>query len=165
MYYPPGIYHEGWKQGLFMEKFMSENFQKQVMAFLDGMTSSVAIILFTSKVQSCDYCLEAQQLLTELSELSSKLSFTMVDLEENPEMANRYHIDKVPGIVIARIVGDNIVDFGVKYYGIPAGHEFGAFVNSILLVSSGETKLSLETRDFLVKLKEPVHLMVFSTPT
>ena len=50
-------------------------------------------------------------------------------------------------------------------YGLPSGYEFGALVDAILDVSSGDSGLSAPTREALAAVSGPVHLQVFSTPT
>ncbi|WP_345325495.1 hypothetical protein [Candidatus Villigracilis proximus] len=80
-------------------------------------------------------------------------------------MAHKFNVDKVPAIVIAARDGDEIIDLGVQYSGIPAGHEFGTLINDIVLVSGRDSGLSEEVRAFLKNLEKPLHLQVFVTPT
>jgi hypothetical protein len=44
------------------------------------------------------------------------------DLDANPPEATQYHVDKAPAIVV---LGDETGrrDFGIRFYGSPAGHE------------------------------------------
>ena len=56
-------------------------------------------------------------------------------------------------------------DYGVRYYGFPFGHEFPAFIDDIVDVSTGESGLSANTQERLSSLAAPIHLRVFSTPT
>jgi alkyl hydroperoxide reductase subunit AhpF len=67
--------------------------------------------------------------------------------------------------VIAAKDGDQIVNYGIQYVGIPSGHEFGVLINDILLVSGRDLGLSEAARDFLKHLEKPLHLQVFVTPT
>ena len=80
-------------------------------------------------------------------------------------IARQFNIDKAPGIVIAAKNGNQILDFGVQYSGIPSGHEFGTLINDILLVSGRDSGLSPQVRDYLKKLDKPLHMQVFVTPT
>jgi glutaredoxin-like protein len=56
-------------------------------------------------------------------------------------------------------------DRGIKYYGIPSGYEFVTILEAIKMVSSGQSGLSKQTKDFLKGLKQPINLKVFVTPT
>jgi len=64
--------------------------------------------------------------------------------------------------VFARADGS---DTGVRFYGIPAGYEFGTLIDDIVDVSRGTGGLSPETEAYLKSLDTDVHLQVFVTPT
>ena len=53
----------------------------------------------------------------------------------------------------------------MRFYGTPAGYEFGSLVDGILDVSRGSSLLSEQTRTALATLDRDVRLRVFSTPT
>jgi alkyl hydroperoxide reductase subunit AhpF len=61
-------------------------------------------------------------------------------------LAQQYSVDKAPGIVIAAQDGNTTTDYGIRYAGIPAGHEFSALINDLLLVSGRDSRLSESTR-------------------
>ena len=148
-----------------MEKFLNEVIQKQVMDVFAVLENPVAIIFFNSKVQQCEYCIDTEQLLTEVVDLSDKLTLKVYDLEDDALLANEFHVDKAPGFVIAGQEGEQVVDYGIRFYGIPAGSEFGSLISALLLVSKRQSDLNEQTRAFLSGLTKPVHLMVFATPT
>ncbi len=55
---------------------------------------------------------------------------------------------------------------GVRYLGIPSGHEFGALIETIRVLSvEVPPELSDETRLWLITLDRDLHLEVFVTPT
>jgi len=147
-----------------MEEFLDEGLKKQVRQVFKDMQEAVTLLCFTSAAK-CEYCEETVQLLTEVVALSDLLALEVHDLDQEGELANQYHVDKAPGIVIAGGRQKEIIDFGIRYYGVPAGSEFGALINDLVTVSKRKSGLNEETRAFLDALKEPVHLMVFSTPT
>jgi len=148
-----------------MEKFLNEVIQKQVMDVFAVLENPVAIIYFNSKVEQCEYCIDTEQLLTEVVDLSEKLTLKVYDLEDDALLANEFHVDKTPGFVIAGQEGEQVVDYGIRFYGIPAGSEFGSLISALLLVSKRQSDLNEQTRAFLSGLTKPVHLMVFATPT
>jgi len=77
--------------------------------------------------------------------------------------------EKVEGLGIARIPAVAVMgaekDYGIRFYGVPSGYEFGSLVDAIVDVGSGDSGLSDETRTALGRIERPVHLQVFSTPT
>ncbi len=149
-----------------MEKMLNQDVQEQVIEFFKGLEYDVEILFFSSQDTAvCQYCAETRQLLEEVTALSDKLSLKVYDLDENKNLAALYKVDSVPTFVIAGKNGQEIVDYGVRYKGIPAGHEFTSVVNSILSVSKRSSGLSQSTKDYLKTLTSPVHLQVFVTPT
>jgi glutaredoxin-like protein len=57
------------------------------------------------------------------------------------------------------------MDYGVRFAGIPSGHEFSSLIEGLILVSGRDSGLSGEIRKQLRGLKNPVLLQVFVTPT
>ena len=86
-------------------------------------------------------------------------------MEADPEVAENYNVSLTPGLVIAAESDDGPVDYGIRYAGIPSGHEFSSLIQDLLLVSGRDSGLNEQTREFLANLKEPVYLQVFVTPT
>jgi alkyl hydroperoxide reductase subunit AhpF len=147
-----------------MEKLLNEQVISQVKQAFVQMKEPVQLLLFTSR-ENCDYCTEVHQLLEELAAVEEKIGVTTYDLQDNADVAAQFNVDKSPVIVIAAKDGDQIVNYGVQYAGIPSGHEFGVLINDILLVSGRDSGLSEAVRDFLKHLEKPLHLQVFVTPT
>jgi glutaredoxin-like protein len=122
-------------------------------------------VLFFGKQTDCEYCNETLQLTQEVVALSDKLSLDVYDLDKNAQLAAQYNVDKAPALVLVGKDGDQVVDYGIRFFGIPSGHEFSSLIHSLILVSGRDSGLSLQTRQMLSALKKPVHLQVFVTPT
>ena len=123
------------------------------------MTNPVKLINFTQEYE-CQYCAITRELLTEVSELSDKISLEVYDFQKDKEKVQQYKIDKIPAVVI-----ENTKDYGIRYFGIPAGYEFSSLIEDILDVSKGSTELSAESKNQLKQLTKPIHIQVFVTPT
>jgi len=108
----------------------------------------------------CLYCEQTVALVREVAGLSDKLSVEVVNFYVDKAKVEEYGIARIPAVAI---VGEK--DYGVRYYGIPAGFEFRAFIEDIVDVSKGTTDLSEETLEQLARLDAPVHIQVFVTPT
>lgn len=147
-----------------MEKLLDDQVIKQIRASFAELKEPVEILFFGSK-DRCDYCAETRQLLEEVSALSDKLELQVFDLQDDAEMAAKFHVTESPAIVVAARDGAEVRDLGIQFLGIPSGHEFSTLVTDILLVSRRETTLSEKTREFLRKLETPLQLQVFVTPS
>lgn len=146
------------------ERLLNEEIVGQVQQAFQQLDQPVEVLFFGQKT-NCDYCDDTYQLLQEVTGLSPKLTLQKYDLDDHAELARQYHVDKAPAIVITGRDGDQLKDFGVRFYGIPAGHEFSTLIHDLILVSGRDSGLEPETREWLKGLKKPVHLQVFVTPT
>lgn len=147
-----------------MTKLLNEAIEKQIGEIFTKLKHPVHIILFGSQ-DSSNETSEIRQLIEEVAALSQKLSLEFHDIHSDAEIALRYHVTQVPALVIAARDGDKLTDFGIRLLGVPAGHDFSAFIHDLLLVSSRDSGLSADTREFLKTIDKPVHLQVFVTPT
>ncbi len=147
-----------------MEKILDESVVGQIRQALAELEQPVAMLFFGSQ-DNCEYCDSTRQLLEELAETHEQLSLQVYDLDRDDETAARFHVDKAPSVVIAAKDGDDIIDYGIQFSGIPSGHEFSTLISDILMVSKRDSGLSPKTREYLRDLKQPVLLQVFVTPT
>lgn len=77
-------------------------------------------------------------------------------------MADKYGVDKIPAIVV---LGENDKDYGIRFFGVPAGYEFSSLLEAIKIASSGDSGLSPEAREAVGNIKNQVHIQVFVTLT
>ncbi len=149
-----------------MTNLLDDSIKKQVQEVFGQLPNPVEILFFGSSDKGrCPYCADTQQLLEEVSALSDSLHLQVFDIEKDAALAQQYKVDGIPAFVLAGREGDEIIDYHIRYKGIPAGHEFSSLINDLVLVSRRESNLSEETRKFLHELNQPVHLQVFVTPT
>ncbi len=147
-----------------MPKFITDEMARQVKEVFQDLTNPVRIAFFTRETD-CQYCPETRQLLEETAALSDNLSLEVYDFDDDASLAKQYHIDKVPGFVLLVKNGDQWIDHGVRFAGIPSGHEFTSLINDLVLVSNGDSALGEAAREFLSTIKSPLLLQVFTTPT
>ena len=148
-----------------MEKFLSEDLVTQISKLFENLNNPVQLYLFVSN-ERLEVCEPTRQLLEELLPLSDLLSLGIHDLDEEPDLAEFYKVQgKAPAIVIAARNGEQVLDYGIRYLGIPSGHEFSTLIQDLLLVSSRDSGLSNQLRNHIKALTKPLHLQVFVTPT
>jgi alkyl hydroperoxide reductase subunit AhpF len=145
-------------------KLLSDDVTAQVRQVFSQLIEPVEVLFFGSK-DSCEACDDTLQLVSELTDLDEKLSLSVYDVQIDRDVAQRYRVDKTPGLVITGRDGDRLTDYGIRFAGIPSGHEFSSLVHDLLLVSSRDSGLSDQTRAFLKGISKPVLLQVFVTPT
>ncbi len=110
--------------------------------------------------EPCRYCKETEELLTELGALTDRLSLRVHDVDEEPDVAREFGIFDVPAFAVS---GER--DYGIRFFGIPAGMEFMPVIDAVIDASTGDSGLSAASRKELEKLRGPVTIKVFVTPT
>jgi glutaredoxin-like protein len=139
--------------------FLNDKEKKEIKEKFKSLENKVQLIHFTQELD-CQYCTETLNLLEELSSLSSKIDLVTFNFQIEKEMAEKFNVDKVPATIVM-----GAKDYGICYYGIPSGYEFSSLIEDILDVSKENSGLKTETKELLAKIKSPMHLQVFVTPT
>ena len=104
---------------------------------------------------------QVKRLLEEVAALEPRIVVESYNFVLDTAKVEELGMRRTPGIAI---MGEG-KDYGVRFYGLPSGYEFGTLIEAILDVSAGESRLSEATRQALAEITRPVHLQVFSTPT
>ncbi len=138
-----------------------------VRARLSEVAGPVRLVFFTEGSsgliipgRECRYCREAQRLLEDVASCSDQVTLEVHDRLRDPDAFTAYGIGRVPALVVT-----GAVDYGVRYYGLPAGYELATVLDMIVDVSRGSAGLAAETAAALAALPADVHLQVFVTPT
>jgi len=127
--------------------------------FSKKLAGNVKLTAFTKK-DNCEYCNELAELIKEVTSLDQRISYEIYDFNENSEKSKEYFVEMAPAITIA---GDKI--HKVHFYGLPAGYEFSAFIDDIIDVSRGTTRLAPSTINKLNTINRDVKIQVFVTPS
>ena len=133
-------------------QFIGERFQ--------AMGGPATLVFFAQANDPPEHSEEMLAVMNELTDLSNHLGVTVYDFQTDADRVEQYGVERMPAIVV-----EGKKDYGVRYYGFSFGHEFPAFIDDIVDVSTGESGLSADTQERLSSLATPVHLRVFSTPT
>lgn len=144
-----------------MATLLNQETRDQITEFLGDMQESLTMVLFT-KQGTCDTCKETRQLLEEVSALNDKLHFIEKDVEKDATEAKLYDITLTPSFVILNAQGEYQ---GVKFNGIPAGHEINSFLSAILDVSGSKFEISPEVLKRIENIQKDVNIKVFVTLT
>ncbi len=133
--------------------------QEQLKEKFKELDRNVKLVFFTQETE-CRYCEDTRQLMEDIASLSDKIAVEVHDFVSDKDQVEKYSIDKIPATVV-----EGEKDYGIRFFGIPAGYEFTSLINAIMAVSRGEAGLSDETKASLGKLKDAVNIQVFITLT
>ena len=126
---------------------LPENVKKQVENKFSNLIDPIKLIL---KKDDSDISKKAEELLKEISSLSDRISFHILNSL------------KCLGVPCISIQGEE-KDFGIRYMGVPEGGEFNVFIDTIEMVSRNEYHLTERTVEFIEEIDKPVDIKVFVT--
>lgn len=147
---------------------LSDPSRRQLQERFDQeLQNDVKITLFTQPEsliivpgRECPACKETQQLLEEVAGLSDHIALEVHDFYNERDEAEAQSIDRIPAFLL-----EGEAKGRVRYFGIPAGHEFPSFIEDLVEVARGSTTLTESSRETLGALTRDVHIQVFITPT
>lgn len=142
-----------------MPKLFNEDIAKQIKTILEQLNNPVTLRLFTQS-GACPTCAETRQMLEEVADLSDQLTVELKDLEQDSELAKQYGITMTPSFVV---LDANKEYHGVKFNGIPAGHEINSFISALLETSGLMPKFSPDVLKRIEKVNKPINIKVFVT--
>ena len=128
-------------------------------AALADLAAPVRLLFFTQTF-GCDTCVPARRIVDRVASLSEHITVDEFNLVLDKDAVQAYGIRRAPAIAV---VGE--ADTGIRFYGVPEGHELLSLVDAVLLVASRDSGLSDESRARLAEVDEPLDIQVFVTPT
>ena len=138
---------------------LNEEVKGQLKEVFGNMKNEVTIALFVSET-GCESCKDTEDYMTDVETLSENIKLEVYDINKDSEKAKELNVDKVPTIVL---LDSNKKDNGVKFYGIPAGHEINSFVTGILEVSDAGEELPEAMVNEIKAIDKKVNIKVFVT--
>ncbi len=137
---------------------IDEETKTQVMELFEPMVHEVAMHVFIEK-EKCLYCNDVRSMAEQISELSDKIKLEIHEGPLGEGKASEFGVEHVPATVLH---GEG--PYKIKFYGIAAGHEFGALIGTIVDVSMGSTQLPPDIVEDIRAIDKPIHIKVFTTP-
>lgn len=128
---------------------------KKLREKFSSMKKTVKIKFYNTP--DCDSCHDMRQLIEELAALTDN-KITIEDHDINDAPPNFRDASKGPIIVL----GDNDE---IIYLGSPLGHEAWAFIETLILLSTGESQLEDHFKEHLKGIKKNFVVETIVTPT
>jgi len=140
-------------------EIIPEKDRKKLTDIFTSLPNDVKMLIFTQEFE-CEHCKMTRGLLEEVAALSEKISLEAHDFIKEADLVKKYGIDKIPATVL---LGDR--DYGIRFYGVPAGYEFTSLIEDIIDISKRDAGLPKDIVNELSKVDKPVHIQVLISPT
>ncbi len=143
-----------------MASLFNDEIKGQLTEIFKGLKHEVKITLFTQK-GPCLGCPETEEFLEEIAGLSAKIKLETRNYPEDQADVVKYNIEMAPSFVMLDHTGKYP---GIKFNGLPAGHEINSFIYALMNVSGNGEELPEDVKAELAKVKSKVNIKVFVTP-
>ena len=137
---------------------MDDATREQVTEMFETLINDVTIHLFTAD-HNCLYCNDTRDMAEMVAEVSDKVKVVEHKGSLTSGVAKEMGIEHTPAMVL-----HGKEPYNVKFYGIPAGHEFAALIGGIVDVSAGIAPLPPDVIEDIKAIDKPVRIRVFVTP-
>lgn len=107
-------------------KLLNDTLRNQLEGILAKIENNISLVSIVDENNSKS--LELRDLVLDICDLSDKVSSIIYKKGENTEMEAKVHADKYP---IVALLDKNGNYSGVKFHGVPGGHELNSFILAI----------------------------------
>lgn len=105
---------------------LNDTLRNQLKGILSKIENNISLVSIVD--ESNKKSIELRDLVLDISDLSDKISAVIYKKGENLKMESKIHADKYP--VVALLNKDSNYS-GVKFHGVPGGHELNSFILAI----------------------------------
>lgn len=140
---------------------LSDRDRQVVQQHLATLAHDVTLVLFTQTIGGSESGAIAKQILDEVATLHERISVQEVNFVLDRDKVEAFGIDKEPAIAVLR----DGEDTRIRFFGAPAGYEFMALIEAIILAGGDESGLTDESRKLVAAVDQPTTIEVFVTPT
>ena len=130
--------------------------REQTKGILEEMKEPLELLFFTQE-KECELCGTAAEFVDELTGLDDRLHLEKKDFLRDKELAQQLGIHHVPAIALRRAGEER---YPIRYFGVPGGYEFGAFLRTLVLLSAGKGDERVNAAEVRA-IEKPVNLKVF----
>jgi alkyl hydroperoxide reductase subunit AhpF len=134
---------------------LNEKVTAETRQILAELRDPVRLTCFTGA--GCHSCSHVVELAAEVAALSPHLRLETKDLVAAAPEASLLGVSRIPALVLSR-EGEERAP--VRYYGLPSGHEFGAFLRTLVLLSTGRGMPGVDAAT-VAAIARPAGLLVF----
>ena len=136
-------------------KLLNDGLRSQLKGVLARLEKNVTLVSIVDESNSKS--IELRDLILDIADLDERVNAEVYNKGENVEVENKIHADKYP--VVALLDSDNKYS-GVKFHGVPGGHELNSFILAIYNLGSAGQQISEETLNNIKKIDKDINIKV-----
>lgn len=136
-------------------KLLTDDIRAQLKGIFSKLSSKITLATIIDEQNPKS--LELKDLLEDIYLLSDKIDLTSYKKGEKPEFEKQIHADKYPVVAFLNSEGNYS---GIKYHGIPGGHELNSFVLAIYNLAGPGQPISDELILKIDDIKIPTNIKI-----
>jgi thioredoxin reductase (NADPH) len=135
----------------------SEAYLRQLRQTFEQLPNDIPLLLFADKGRDDVFAQATRQVVRAFRELSPRITLKEYDLGH--ELARRHNVVSSPTLLIAP------GRYDIRWMGAPMGEEARTFLETLILVGTGQSNLSEQSRNVIRRIDSPRRIKVFVSPT
>ena len=134
---------------------LNDAMRAQLKNVLDRMEKEVTLVSIVDLEN--EKSIELRDLILDIADLGDKLSAEIYNKGENLEIEEKVHADKFP---VVSLLDHNKEYSGVKFHGVPGGHELNSFILAIYNLAGPGQQLPESVLESIKSIDKPVKVKV-----
>jgi len=143
--------------GARQSEMASEAYMRQLRATFAKLPNDIPLYLFSDRGHEDVFTNANRQIIRAFRELSDKVTLREYHLDH--ELAKKWQVTSSPTLLIAP------EKYSIRWLGAPMGEEARTFLETLLLVGSGQSHLSDQSVKVIEKIDSARNVKVFVSPT
>lgn len=135
--------------------FLTPEIQQQVKTVFEKLTKKLSMVTILD--DSNEKTKELYEFVKEVASLSDKIELLALAKDEDIEMEKKIKLERLP---VLALLNENKEYSGVKFLGIPSGHEFNSLIFAIYNLAGNGQALEEATLKRITEIKTPKKIQV-----
>lgn len=136
-------------------KLLNDDLRTQLKGILNRLDREVTLVSIVDEDNSKS--IELRDLILDIADLGQKVTAEIYTKGENTEVENMINADKYP---VAALLDKDKKYSGVKFHGVPGGHELNSFILAIYNLGSQGQQIAEETLENIKTIDKKVNIKV-----
>jgi thioredoxin reductase (NADPH) len=132
-------------------------FLKQLRQTFDQLPNEIPLYLFADPGSDDVFVQASRQIVRAFRELTPKISIKEFDLRH--KLAVQWAVESSPTLLL------DPDHFNIRWLGAPVGEEGRSFLEAMILLGTGNSGASDQSRTILQRIDSPRHIKIFVSPT
>lgn len=134
---------------------LNDTLRSQLQGVLARFENNISLVSIVD--ESNDKSIELRDLVLDIADLSDKVTAIIYKKGENPEMEDKVHANRFPVVSILNKDGEYS---GVKFHGVPGGHELNSFILAMYNVAGPGQQISEDVLKDIKSIDKKLNIKV-----